>query len=307
MIAMTHSAGSVTAVPGLPSGFTDVFSSRLIDTGSVRLHAVVGGHGPALLLLPGWPQTWYAWRELMPALAEDHTVIAADPRGTGLSDAPRDGYDSATLAQDLAEVMTCLGHPVFTAVGYDQGMLLAYALASDHPDRVDRLIIGEATRGFAPSPPMIAPQPVAEKAWHFAFNRAGEISERMVLGREEIYFAYQFRSKASCPTAVPDEAIGVYVDALKASPATLRASFEYYRDDATEDQQQQRRQTPLSLPVLAISGEASLGEAIGPMLAPLADDLTTIVLPGTGHFLPDEAPEALLDAIRSFLPSTSGE
>ncbi len=297
----TSARGSATAVPGLPNGFLDQFESRLVDTGAVRIHVVVGGAGPALLLLPGWPQTWYAWRHLMPQLAADYTVIAADPRGTGLSDAPMDGYDSDTLARDLAETMTRLGHPTFSAIGYDLGMLLAYALAADFPRRVTRLVVGEATRGFAPSPPMIAPKPVAERAWHFAFNRAGEISERMVAGREEIYFGYQFTSKAAAPTAVPAQAVQVYVDAVKASPDKLRASFAYYRDDLTDQQQERRRRTPLTIPVLAIGGEQSMGEAIGPLLQPLATDLTTAVLSGSGHFLPDEAPDALLETIRSFL------
>lgn len=298
----THEAGTATSVPGLPPGFTETFTSLRVDTGSVRLHVVTGGSGTPVLLLPGWPQTWYAWRHLMPSLAERHTVIAADPRGTGQSDAPAHGYDTASLATDLAEVMTLLHHPTFAVVGYDLGMGIGYALAADHPGRVTRLAVGEATRGFAPSPPMIAPRPIAEKAWHFAFNRAGEISERMVRGREEIYFGYQFHSKAARPDAVSAEAIEVYLAALKASPATLRASFEYYRDELTDAQQEERRQRPLTIPVLAIGGEHSMGDAVGPIMRPLASDLTTTVLPGAGHFLPDEAPDALLAVLRSFLP-----
>jgi len=293
--------GTVTAVPGLPDGFARDFTSLLVDTGTVRLHVVTGGTGPALLLLPGWPQTWYAWRELMPRLAKQFTVVAADPRGTGRSDAPTGGYDSATLAADLAAAMTELGHPTFAVVGYDLGMALGYALAADHPGRVTHLAIGEASRGFAPPPPMISPYPVAEKAWHFAFNRAGEISERMVEGREEIYFGYQFTSKGRHPKAVPAQAVDVYVAALKNSPDTLRASFAYYRDDLTEAQQDERRRTPLPMPVLALGGEASMGKLTGELLRPLAVDLQVAVVPGAGHYLSDEAPQALLAVLEDFL------
>ncbi|GLY94143.1 hypothetical protein [Actinoplanes sp. NBRC 103695] len=104
---------------------------------------------------------------------------------------------------------------------------------------------------------MIAPKVVAQKAWHFAFNRAGEISERMVQGREEIYFGHQFTSKGAHPGSVPSEAVDVYAAALR-KPATLRASFEYYRDDLTDAQQERRRRTPLAIPVLAIGGGASM-------------------------------------------------
>jgi pimeloyl-ACP methyl ester carboxylesterase len=81
--------GSVSGAPNLPHGFTDTFTSRYVDTGDVRLHAVVGGDGPPLLLIHGWPGSWYYWRLVMPALARDFQVIAVDQRGIGLSDKPR--------------------------------------------------------------------------------------------------------------------------------------------------------------------------------------------------------------------------
>src|SRR5436309_13459759 len=89
--------GSVSGAPNLPAGFTGTFTSRYVDAGDVRLHAVVGGEGPPLLLVHGWPQNWYAWRMLMPSLARDFQVVAVDQRGIGLSDTPASGYDSATL------------------------------------------------------------------------------------------------------------------------------------------------------------------------------------------------------------------
>jgi pimeloyl-ACP methyl ester carboxylesterase len=135
--------GSVSGAPNLPEGFTDTFTSRYINTGALRQHAVTGGEGPPLLLVHGWPQTWYAWRQLMAALARDFQVIAVDQRGIGLTDKPRDGYDTATLAGDLVALMDALGHQRFAVIGHDTGYFIGYALAADHRDRVDRLAVAE--------------------------------------------------------------------------------------------------------------------------------------------------------------------
>src|SRR5215468_3571675 len=97
--------GSASGAPHLPRGFADTFKSRYVDAGGIRLHAVIGGNGPPLLLVHGWPQTWYQWRLVMPELARGFTVIAVDQRGVGLSDKPRSGYDSGTQANDLVALM----------------------------------------------------------------------------------------------------------------------------------------------------------------------------------------------------------
>src|SRR4030095_8266501 len=105
-----------------PAGFTDTFTSRYVDTGQLRLHAVTGGQGPPLLLVHRWPQSCYAWRMLMPPLARDFQVVAVDQRGIGLSDRPQDGYDTATLAGDMVALMDALGHQRFAMYGADTGM-----------------------------------------------------------------------------------------------------------------------------------------------------------------------------------------
>ena len=96
---------------------------------------VTGGDGPPLLLMHGWPQTWYAWRLMMPTLARHFQVIAPDQRGTGLSGKPEGGYDTGTLAGDLVALMDALGHRRFAVAGHDTGMWIGYALAADHPAR----------------------------------------------------------------------------------------------------------------------------------------------------------------------------
>ncbi len=131
--------GSVSGAPDLPAGFTDTFTSRYVDAGELRMHAVVGGEGPPLLLVHSWPQNWYAWRLVMPALARDFRVIAVDQRGMGLTEKPHDGYDAGTLAGDLVALMDALGHERFALVGHDTGYIISYALAADHRSRVARV------------------------------------------------------------------------------------------------------------------------------------------------------------------------
>lgn len=168
----------------LPDGFLDVFTSRLVEVNGLRLHAVTGGDGPALLLIGGWPQTWYAWREVMLALARQHTVVAVDSRGAGLSDKPDDGYDAGTLAADLVALMAALGHDRFDVAGHDIGTWTGYALAADHPERVGRLAIVEAViPGLTPSPPFFGPAAANLKLWQFGFNRLTDLNEELVRGR----------------------------------------------------------------------------------------------------------------------------
>ena len=124
--------GSMSGAPDLPAGFRDTFTSRYVSAGGTRQHVVIGGDGPPLLLIHGWPQSWYAWRLVMPELAQHFTVIAVDQRGIGLTDKPLDGYDTGTLAKDMATLMSALGHERFSVYGTDVGMPIAYALAADH-------------------------------------------------------------------------------------------------------------------------------------------------------------------------------
>jgi pimeloyl-ACP methyl ester carboxylesterase len=293
--------GSVSGAPNLPAGFTGTFTSRFVDTGEVRLHAVTGGDGPPLLLVHGWPQTWYAWRMLMPTLAQDFSVVAVDQRGIGLSGKPTDGYDTATLASDLVALMDALGHQRFALYGTDVGMPIAYALAADHRDRVDRLVVSEAPLpGISPSPPLFLPPPLNARLWHLAFNQLPKINEQLVTGREGIFFGAEFDASAGT-NKLPDDAVRYYIDTLK-DPDHLRGSFEFYRAiPTTIAQNEKRKERQLTLPVLAIGGAESSGEGVGNTMKLAADDVQTVVLPGCGHWVAEQAPDQLLTALTAFL------
>jgi hypothetical protein len=227
----TDAPGSVSRAPQLPAGFTDTFTSYLVDTGRVRLHAVAGGDGPPLLLVPGWPQNWFAWRQLMPALARRFTVVAADPRGVNLSDRATGGYDTGNLAADLVALMEALGHSRSAMIGHRPG----------HDDRLragrrSPRTAGPASGrrshhpGISSFPPPWGPARVNDMLWHFSFKRLEDLNEALVRGREDVFFGWQFATKASTPAAVPGYAVNYYVEAITRDPDALHCStFEFYR------------------------------------------------------------------------------
>jgi pimeloyl-ACP methyl ester carboxylesterase len=294
--------GSVSGAPNLPAGFAKAFASKYVDVNGLRFHAVIGGAGPPLLLIHGWPQTWYQWRLVMPALARDFTVVAVDQRGVGLSDKPQGGYDSGTQANDMATLMEAFGHQKFAVIGFDTGMGIAYALAVDHPERVDRLVVGEAIiTGVTPSPPLLIPGPLNKKLWHIAFNRLdADVNEALVRGRERIYFGAEYAGSAGKP--LPDDVVKYYVDGLASSPDALRGSFGSYRAiDTTIAQNTQRKAHRLTLPVLAIGGTKGIGEGVATTMKLVADNVQPVLIPDSGHWVAEEAPDALLAALKPFL------
>ena len=299
--------GSVSGAPNLPAGFTDTFASRYIDAGELRLHAVIGGEGPPLLLVHGWPENWYAWRLLMPALARDFEVVAVDQRGMGLSDKPSAGYDPGTLADDLVALMDALGHERFAVVGHDTGFAIAYALAADHPHRIARVALAEipGSPGTAPSPPLFLHGPLNDRLWHLSFNRIDTLNEQLVTGREDAFYRWEFDAAAK---SLPDDVIDYYVRMLS-NPDSLRGSFGWYRALETTIAQDEQRRTRrrLTMPVLAIGGEASFGEHVGDALQLVADDVRSVVIPGVGHFVAEEAPGEVLAALTGFLAPYGAE
>ena len=302
-LPIAEGLGSVTAAPSLPAGFTDTFTSRYIDTGQIRLHAVIGGEGPPLLLVHGWPGSWYYWRLVMPALARDFEVIAVDQRGIGLSDRPEHGYDTGTVGGDLVAAMDVLGHHTFAIAGVDTGMLIAYAAAADHPDRVERLVVGEAPLpGITPPVPLILPDLVKARLWHIPFNQQETVNEQLVTGREEIFFGAEFDASAG-KNKLPQYAVDYYVEGLSDRDA-LHGSFQLYREFFKSGiQNEERMKQRLKMPVLAIGGEESSGSMPKDTMELTADDVRGLVIPGIGHWLAEQAPEQMLDALSGFLAS----
>ena len=152
--------------------------------------------------------------------------------------------------------------------------------------------------GTVPAPPLFVPPPLNDRLWHLPFNRIDKLNELLVAGREDPFYRWEFDAAAK---KLPDATIDHYVQGLS-NPDSLRGSFGWYRAiDATIAQDEERKTRPLTMPVLAIGGEASFGELVGEALQAVADDVHSVVIPATGHFLAEESPEELLGALVPFL------
>jgi pimeloyl-ACP methyl ester carboxylesterase len=296
--------GSVSGVPKLPDGFREVFRSYRVEANGIGLHAVIGGQGPALLLLGGWPENWFAWRYLMLPLSRDFTVIAVDPRGVGLSEKPAGGYDADTLVADMFGLMDTIGHQKFSMVGHDVGLWVGYAMAADRPERIERIALGEAIiPGLSPSPPLLSDDRwLSDFLWHFNFNRALVVNERLVEGREDLYFGYQLDTKAGSAAGFPAYGKEFYIETLRRVPGALKASFDYYRAiDQSIPQYRRRKERKIAVPILAFSGALACGEMVADELRTVAVDVDSVVIPECGHYPAEEQPVALLEALQRFL------
>ncbi len=282
----------------LPPGF-DV---RTADVGGVLLSAAVGGEGPLMVLLHGWPQTGRAWAKVMPALAQHHTVVVPDLRGTGASQRPAEGYGKVDQADDVRGMLTALGlsGPV-VVVGHDIGSMIAFAWALHRPDDVVAAVLLDS---FLPGIDLEdSMNVVTGGSWHFGFFMAPAIPEMLLDGHELEFVKATFGAR-SAPSTFTEEELAFYADTYRGRDR-LRGGFEHYRtllDDGRENRAALATRR-LTMPVLSIGGRDSVGEQTTDALRPHADHLAGLVSP-TGHFVAEEAPEWFLNALRSFLTGT---
>ncbi len=261
----------------------------------VRLHYVRTGSGPPVVLLHGWPQTWYEWRKVIPRLARHHTVIAPDLRGLGDSSRPATGYDKRTIAEDVHQLVKRLGFEHIFVVGHDWGGPVAYALACAHPEEVRRLVILDVAITIDEAE--VAAQ--FARRFHLSFHAQTDLATALVAGRERLYLEWFYR-QAYDPSAFSPEDIDEYVRCYSA-PGAMRAGFEYYRAIWTDlEHQRENAKTPLPMPVLALGGSASFGERTLESCRRIARDVRGGVIERTGHWIAEEQPEQLCDALLDF-------
>jgi pimeloyl-ACP methyl ester carboxylesterase len=274
------------------------FRSQMVRVGDINLHAVVGGSGPALLLLHGFPQTWWEWRKVMPELAKRHTVVAADLRGAGHSDCPATGYDKATLGTDMLGLMQTLGHDRFAVCGHDIGAMVAYAMAATHRQALTKLVILDVPIPGVSFWDGLFADP---RVWHFAFHMKPNLPELLLKDREYDYVASFVHDRAYDHNAIEEEDLRVFARAL-AMPGRTRGGLEWYRafpKDATDTRDWSKNK--LTLPVLALGGAQRWGPVIVAMMQELATDVRGGSIPACNHWIAEEQPEALLAALAEFL------
>jgi pimeloyl-ACP methyl ester carboxylesterase len=279
------------------------FSHRYANLDGVRLHYVTAGKGAPVVLLHGWPQTWYEWRHVIPVLADKFALVAPDLRGLGDSSRPISGYDKKTVANDVWKLMhDHLGHARFAVVGHDWGAPVAFRLAADHPSEVTHLVMLDVpVPGDQPSGAAISGRP----RWHHTFHQVLDLPEALTNGRERIYLEFFFMNGCDQAGAILDADIAEYVRTYS-QPGAMRAGFNFYR--ALPQDVADNRATlasgfklPMSTLGLGGGGPRGRGDLVVESLRRVATRAEGGSIPDCGHFIPEEKPEELARHLREFL------
>jgi pimeloyl-ACP methyl ester carboxylesterase len=276
---------------------TNAIESRTAEADGVKLHYLVSGRGPSVILLHGYAETSRMWRPLIPRLAEKFTVIAPDLPGIGDSEIPRDGSDMKSAAVRIHALARSLGVARARVVGHDIGLMVAYAYAALFPAEVEKLVLMDAFLPGVAGWEAIYNNP---GLWHFRFN--GPTPEALVKGRERTYFEYYWNDFAADKTHSIPEGDRVAYRAAYARPGRMRAGWAYFISfPKTAKDFEELSRTKLAMPVLSIGGAKANGTALGEQAKLVAADATIVVLENTGHWLMEENPQETMDALAKFL------
>jgi len=284
---------------------TDVTAEHhTAQVNGTRLHYVTAGEGPPVMLLHGWPQTWYEWRHVIGLLASDHRVVAPDLRGFGYSAKPSAGYDAVTMAADLAALSDHLGLRDVTVIGHDWGAVFGYVYAAMTPGQVRALgVVEMALPGVGVMEQAIAPAPHGNFLWHMGFQSVPDLPELLIAGKEKPYLRWFFEHFAYDPGAITAADLDEYVDAITQVGA-LRAGLAVYQDFfASADQVTELAKTPLEIPVRAYGGEACLGGLTLTSVQAVAPAASGGVIERCGHWAAEERPEFVAGIVRELAAS----
>jgi pimeloyl-ACP methyl ester carboxylesterase len=293
--AILFFATTSSVASGQTSDPTIASRDAVID--GVKVHYLTAGHGPALILLHGYAETSRMWRPIIPSLAERFTVIAPDLPGIGDSDIPADGLDMKSASIRIHDLAKSLGVQKAEVVGHDIGLMVAYGYAAQFPSEVTKLVLMDA---FLPGVEGWEAVYNSPDIWHFRFH--GPTPEALVQGREDIFFAYFWNDLAADKNrSLPEADRKAYVAAYS-RPGRMDAGFAYFVSflQAAKDFEQLSK-TKLTMPVLSIGGDKSLGDALGKQAKVVGTDVTVIVLKDTGHWIMEERPNETADALKKFL------
>ena len=304
-----HPARAVETVPasrpdpGLPG-----FDHRFETVNGVRLHYVTGGRedGEVIVLLAGFPESWFAWRKVVPRLASTYRIVAPDLPGQGDSDRPQSGYDTKALAEVVHGLLQQLGVVRYCMAAHDVGAWVAYPYAAMFGDEVRRLVLMDAGIPGITLPDALPTAPErAWRTWHFAFHALPDLPEILIAGRERAYLDWFLRRKTANPETFSDDDIGEYLRVFT-KDGGLRAGLAYYRAAALSARQNRdlAARGKLTMPVLALGADQG---SIADMAAPLrafAEDVRGGVVANCGHFIPEEQPEAAARELAAFFGAT---
>ncbi len=283
--------------PSLPSSFQ---AKTIHSPQGADIFVRWGGSGPVVVLLHGYAENSDSWAPLAADLMKDHTIVVPDLRGIGRSSKPADGYDKKTQAKDIRAVVTSLGYDKTSVVAHDIGNMVAYAYAASYPDKLERLVVMDAPiPGIDPWNEIL----LIPGVWHFNFR--GPDAERLVAGRERIYFDRIWNDFTADP-GKPDEATRNFFAATYAQPGGMRAGFAQFAAFSQDTKDNKVfEQTKLTMPVMAVGGERSFGALQAVIMRHVAINVQEEVVAGSGHWLMEERPTYTVALIRKF-PGSSG-
>lgn len=285
--------------PEVPEGF----ETGVMPIKDFRMHYVRGGSGPVVVIVHGGWSSWWAWREVMPVLAERYTVVLPDLRGLAHSTKPLAGYEADTIGDDLNELIRALGYDRVSLVGDDWGAMACYILAAQQRDLVERLAIFDMAIPGASGllEQLMTPQPNGAFIWHMGFLSIPDIPEMLIAGhvREMLQWFYTVASGA--PGEFTTETLDYYVD-LYSGPGAMKASLQYYRNLWVHAEQvRKHKEKKLTIPVMAYGGDMSLGDQAAADLVELVDDVRGGTIPMCGHWIAEERPEFVTARLLEFL------
>jgi len=281
------------------------FHHRMVPAAGMRFHIVEGGQGEPLILLAGFPQSWYAWRRVMPLLSDRFRVIAIDLPGQGDSDKPVDGYDTRTTGERLRALIHTLGYRRYLIGAHDIGAWVAYPYVAAYPDEVRRLVMLDANVPGVTLKPTIEVGPDNWKSWHFLFHPIPDLPEALLQGRERIYIEWFFHRKTANPAATFTKADIDEYERVYAGLGNLRGALGYYRA-VFEDIEQNRflASHKVNTPILALGGDVGMAPKLFEAMKPLGEDVSGGVIENCGHYIPEEQPDLLAKMMATFF---SGE
>ena len=275
-----------------------------MSVNGTELHYVEGGEGEPLILLPGWPQTWWSYHKVMPALATKFKVIAIDIRGMGSSHKPIEGYDKKNMALDVYDLLNKLGYHSVAIAGHDIGAHVAYSFAAQFQELTSALIMLDTPH---PDPSMYSlpmlPIPGLNYTypWWVAFNQVRHLPERLLEGKMNIVIEWIFSQMLQNKESVSEFDKEVYASAYNTAEA-IRASSAWYQVFG-QDIMDSESYSKLSMPVCAIGGTGY--DMLQAALQDQVEDLQLFRLDECGHFILDEQPDIITRIMIDFLQRQS--
>lgn len=298
----TGTPAAAAAVPSnrhLAASLDGGFTSRYADVNGIRLHYVIGGRGAPLILLHGWPQTWWSYHKIMPALAQRYRVIVPDLRGIGGSSKPASGYDKKTMAQDILGLARSLGLGRVNVAGHDVGAMIAFSLAANHPDAVDKIAMLDVThphQGFYEFRALPTPGSPFHP-WWFAFNSVPGLPEQLVAGRSRYLVDWMFDYLLVNKQAIDDFDRSVYAYAYS-TPDAIRGGNGWYQA-IPQDIADNETYSPLTTPMLGLA-HPLFYPGLAEMLSSQGTDVQVAQIDNTGHYFIDEQPEVVVQHLLAF-------